>query len=378
MKLFRTALCVAAFGACAAAQVVSFGFPAGSPEDQASDSIAKENDLQKKLALLNDFVQKFSSNPVAVAYGQWQIAQAYQAAGDLKAARAAGDRALAAEPNAMDVLVALVNISQQAKDNAATVMYATKAAAAYGSIALQPKPEAVSAADFESMVKGQQASAQSAYDFVQGAAFNAIVAEQAPEARVKMAQEFSAAFPASSYSAAVAQYAIMSLLQSSDFAGLSTYGEQAIKDNPQNSALLLMVSQGYSQDQKSSAHLERAAVYAKKVTVLAQADSSLSPEQKNATIGAAKSVIGWSLLRQDKAAAAIPELKDAAPMLKSSPDDYSSVLYGLAFAYARLNRLPEAKAVLAEAVNVTGPYQELSRELLQKVNSAKPAPARKQ
>ena len=84
MKITRTALLLvgfALFAFSAAAQVANFTFPAGSPEDQASDAIAKETDPQKKMALLNDFVQQFSSNPLAVAYGGWQLAQAYQQAG---------------------------------------------------------------------------------------------------------------------------------------------------------------------------------------------------------------------------------------------------------------------------------------------------------
>ena len=55
---------------------------AGTDEDHALQAISNEQDPQKKLALYEDFVQKFSSNPAAVAYGNWQISQAYQATGD--------------------------------------------------------------------------------------------------------------------------------------------------------------------------------------------------------------------------------------------------------------------------------------------------------
>ena len=61
MKLTRSALLLVLIVSslvCAHAQIVNFSFPAGSPEDQASDAIAKETDAQKKIELLNDFVQK--------------------------------------------------------------------------------------------------------------------------------------------------------------------------------------------------------------------------------------------------------------------------------------------------------------------------------
>jgi hypothetical protein len=54
------------------AQVGKIEFPAGSPEDQALMAITNETDAQKKLAMYEDFLQKFSSNPAAVAYGNWR------------------------------------------------------------------------------------------------------------------------------------------------------------------------------------------------------------------------------------------------------------------------------------------------------------------
>ena len=45
--------------------------------------------------MYEEFVQKFSSNPAAAAYGDWQLAQAYQTAGDLQKSLEYGDKALA-------------------------------------------------------------------------------------------------------------------------------------------------------------------------------------------------------------------------------------------------------------------------------------------
>ena len=64
------------------AQIEPIVIPAGTPEDVALQAITKEPDDQKKLAMYEDFVKQFASNPAAVAYGNWQLAQAYQGAGD--------------------------------------------------------------------------------------------------------------------------------------------------------------------------------------------------------------------------------------------------------------------------------------------------------
>jgi hypothetical protein len=65
------------------AQIEAITIPAGTPEDQGLQAITKEPDGQKKLAMYADFLQQFSSNPAAVAYANWQVAQYYQGAGDL-------------------------------------------------------------------------------------------------------------------------------------------------------------------------------------------------------------------------------------------------------------------------------------------------------
>ena len=65
------------------AQLDKIVIPAGTPEDQALQAISSEPDSQKKLTMYQDFLERFPSNPAAVAYGNWQISQSYQSAGDL-------------------------------------------------------------------------------------------------------------------------------------------------------------------------------------------------------------------------------------------------------------------------------------------------------
>ncbi|HET7891815.1 MAG TPA: hypothetical protein VFL34_09830, partial [Candidatus Sulfotelmatobacter sp.] len=86
----------------------------------------------------------------------------------------------------------------------------------------------------------------------------------------------------------------------------------------------------------------------------------------------AHNTIGWANLKQDKSAAAIPDLKAAAALLKGQDDQqYARALYGLGFAYGKLNKLTESREVLTEAVKIPGPLQPMSQDLLAKVNSAR-------
>jgi tetratricopeptide (TPR) repeat protein len=88
--------------------------------------------------------------------------------------------------------------------------------------------------------------------------------------------------------------------------------------------------------------------------------------------GTAHNTIGWAYLKQEKTAASIPELKSAASLLKGQDDQqYARALYGLGFAYGKLNKLTEAREVLTEAVKIQGPMQGMSQDLLAKVNQAR-------
>jgi len=77
-------------------------------------------------------------------------------------------------------------------------------------------------------------------------------------------------------------------------------------------------------------------------------------------------------MKQDKTAAAIIELKLASGLLKGQDEvAYATALYRLGYAYAKLNHVDEARNVLNEAVQIPGPVQQPSRDLLAKVNSAR-------
>jgi hypothetical protein len=77
-------------------------------------------------------------------------------------------------------------------------------------------------------------------------------------------------------------------------------------------------------------------------------------------------------MKEDKTAAAVPELKSASALLKGLDDQqYAVALYRLGYAYAKLNRVNEARDVLTESAKISGPVQSLSQDLLAKVNAAR-------
>ncbi|MGE5056460.1 MAG: hypothetical protein ACM3WP_20045 [Acidobacteriota bacterium] len=354
----------------ASAQSDRIVIAAGTDEDHALQAITTEQDAQKKMAMYEDFVQKYSSNPQAVAYGNWQLAQAYQATGDMPKALGYGDKALAGSPHNLDILVSQVGIAQQAKNNLKLMDYAATGGEVCNSIAKQTKPEGMSDEDFSRKIADEKAAAQNTCEFLETSGFNAITSEADPKNRMAEIEKFTAAYPESKFSDQVSNYAMYTLGpgQLNDPTRLVTFGEKTLAANPNSlPALLLMAS--YYADSNSSA---KAITYAQKAIEVAKPDAADADKSRKLSAGAAHNTIGWAYLKQEKTTPAISELKTAAGLLKGQDEQqYARALYGLGFAYGKLNKLTEAREVLTEAVKIPGPLQAMSQDLLTKVNSAR-------
>ena len=363
-------LSLAVFLPHASAQVDHITIGAGTDEDHALQAITSEQDPQKKIAMFEEFVQKFSANPAAVAYGDWQLAQAYQAAGDLQKALDAGDKALAASPHNLDILVTDAGIAQQAKDNVKLMDYAARGGEVCASVAKQPKPEGMSDEDFASKVKEEKESVQNNCDFLESSGLNAIANETDPKNRMAEIEKFSAAFPDSKYGDQVSNYAMYTLGpgQLNDQARLVSFAEKILSSDPNSLMALLLLANHYAEANSSA----KAITYAQKAIEVAKADEPDADNSRKLYAGASHNIIGWAYFKQDKTAAAISEFKTASGLLKGHDDQqYAGALYGLGSAYAKLNKLTEAREVLTEVAKIQGPLQAMSQDLLAKVNTAR-------
>ena len=380
MRRYAGSLVLAAISFCflfltahAGAQTDKIVIPAGTPEDHDLQAISNEQDAAKKLAMYQDFVQRYPSNPAAVAYGNWQISQAYQTSGDLNKALDYGDKALAAAPRNLDILVSQASIAQQAKDNARLIDYAAKGGEVCRSIGKQPKPEGMSDEDFRRQVEEDKSAAKNSCTFLESSGFNVIASENDAKLRMAEIEKYSAAFPDSVFQDQVSSYAMYTLGpgQLNDQARLFAYGEKTLEANPNSLPALLLLAGSYVDDAKPGS-LGKAITYAQKAIAVAKADEPDADRSRKLSAGVAHSIVGYAYIKQDKTAAAIPELKSAQGLLKGLDEQqYAIALYRLGFAYAKLSRVSEAREVLTEAVKISGPVQAMSQDLLTKVNAAR-------
>jgi tetratricopeptide (TPR) repeat protein len=373
LVLVAVCFCFLFFAPRAGAQGSKIEIAAGTPEDHDLQAISNEQDAAKKLAMYQDFVQKYSSNPAAVAYGNWQLSQAYQTSGDLNQALDYGDKALGGAPRNLDIIVSQASIAQQAKNNAKLMDYAAKGGEVCNSIGKQAKPESLSDADFAQQVAAEKSAAKSNCDFLENTGFNVIAGETDAKSRMADIEKYTAAFPDSKFQDQVSSYAMYTLGpgQLNDQARLLSYGEKTLAANPNSLPALLLLAGSYVDDSKPGS-LAKAITYSQKAISVAKADEPDADKARKLSAGLAHSTLGYAYMKQDKTVAAIPELKSAAGLLKGQDDQqYSIALYRLGFAYAKLNKVSEAREVLTEAAKIPGPVQAMSQDLLAKVNGAR-------
>ena len=372
MSHFRV-LALSAFIAVASlsySQIETITITAGSPEDKELTSMGNEQDAQKKISLYQDFLQKYSSNTMAVAFANWQLSQAYQAAGDLQKASDTGEKALAASPRNLDILMSQVTIAQQLKDNAAVFKYAIRGGDDYDSIDKQVKPADTPDELFESNKKVDRDTNKNAYEFFQGAAFNVIASETDPKTRMDYIEKFTVTFPKSGLDDQLASYAMMALSDLKDNKRMVAYADKALAVNPENVSVLLMLANTYVEDQATAA---KAITYGERTIAAAKADAPDADKSRKVSAGIAHCVVGRALANQGKLQPSVTELKSATALLKGQDDQqFALAAYLLGWDYARLNKLPDARAVLTEAASISGPVQGPIQELLTKVNAKKP------
>ncbi|HUK46337.1 MAG TPA: hypothetical protein VLW06_02050 [Terriglobales bacterium] len=357
----------------AQAQVESIVIPAGSPEDNDLNAISKEQDPQKKVSMYQDFLQKYASNPQAVAYGNWQLSQHYQSTGDLQKAIECGDKAVASSPRNLDILESQVTIAQALKDNARMFKYSVQGGEAFNSIEKQTKPADMNDDQFASMIASQKDANKNAYEFFEDAAFNALAGENDAKTRMDYIDTFNTTFPKSKMDDQVTQYAMLSLSELHDNARLLAYANKALAANPDNLPALLLLANTYVNSSEPGS-LTKAMGYAQKAIVVAKADDPSADKSRKISAGVAHSVMGQAYAKQEKTIASIGELKSATTLLKGQDEQQFAVAaYYLGWNYAKVHKLTDARAILNEASAIPGPVQAPAKELLTKVNSARAA-----
>ena len=358
------------------AQVTQIMITAGTPEDKALQAISAENDGEKRVAMLQDFLKQYAANPQAVAYGEWQLSQQYLEQGDTAKAMEHGEKALQLQPNNLDVLVSLSTVAQKVKNTDKIMDCVLRGGTAFNGFAKEARPEGMTPEAFKLKVGQAQDPFRQQYEYLEVTGLNTMVAEENARKRMSYVERFMVAFPGSRFEDQVMQLAVYTLGQTNDSARLLSFSEKVLATNPDSVTILTVIANAFA-DSSDQALAPRAETYARKALELSKGKTAGADNKLALYTGLAHSALGYALLRQEKNVPAISELKTASEELKGNADAYASALYRLGFAYAKTGKLPEARAALTELAAINGPYQQPAKDLLAKVDAAARAPRKK-
>ena len=334
-----------------------------SPAEKALLEARAEADPSKRLALLDAFVRSFPESAGA-AYAQYL--SNYLELKEWDKALEYGRKAYDADNEEPEILANLTRAALGQGDSGAAVQWGTAGGALLRKLSAAPRPDNVD----EDEWKRHQEELQTQREQLEYFTFEAVSREADAARRIQLLDQFTQAFPGGTYARrAPAAYAL-AYQQTGDAAKMVAHAEKALELEPDHEAMHLLLGETYLQQNR----LDQARQHAQSVTKILEAKTRPETMSEaewtkylNNYRGAAQSIVGRVLMQQDKTAAALPVLKSAADLLAGDPQALAPVLYNLGFAYAKQNRLTEARAVLSRAARIPGPYQQLSRALLAKV-----------
>ena len=146
--------------------------------------------------------------------------------------------------------------------------------------------------------------------------------------------------------------------QLNDSARLFAYGEKALAANPNSMPTMLLAGERLRGRRPSGRLGEGRHLFAES-DCTGQGRRARCRSVPQALCGRrAFELWGGPMSGRIKFAAAVPELKTAAAMLKGQDEgSYATALYRLGYAYGKTNKVADARAVLEEAVKIPGPLQ---------------------
>ena len=347
---------------------------AGTPEDKALDEISNTTDPAQKLALIEKFQADFGKGEFAVLALDLHVSY-YSDAKDYAKMADYAEKIMVLDPDNFAAVVHLAHAYSELHNPKALVDTLEKLSGILTRYKAQTPP-ADAPSDWKSLHDQSLADNQPQIEYVQSLVANGIFADTVPAERAALADRYATVFPDASYAPMAESLAASSYQQAQDTPHMIAAAEKAVAMNPNSIDMLLLLADAYS---SSGNNLDKASEYSKKALQLlpvAKKPDSVTDDQwkKQTTLqtGVAWSAQGQVQINKNDLNGAAASFQKASPLLKADTPTYARNLYRLGFTYARLQKIPEAKAALAEAASYNTPFKSLAQQTLEKLGTAPP------
>jgi len=371
----RFAILMASFlsiAATASAQIgKSVTVSAGTPEDKALADIYAAPDGPDKVALLDKFTADFSSDGDMALLADQLYVQTYLAQKNYAKVYEFGEKTLALDPSNLSAAVNMVHAAEEQADTKKLFSAGDKVAEIIAKYKNSPAPEGMPPEQWSQQKSVSLNNVKGDLGYVQYALVNAAYKTTDPVARAALFERYVTTFPDSPYTPTVREQTAVAYQQAQDAPKMLDTAQRILTTDPKNVSMLILLSDYWSENNQQ---LDKAAADAQlALDQLAQAKKpdNLSDEQWQQQVavekGLAYSAIGEVNVDKGRNQPAVDAFRQASPLLKSNTVLYARNLYRLGFTLAKMQRIPEARTVLTEAVSINSPYKAKAQETLNKI-----------
>ena len=357
--------------ATASAQIgKSVSVSAGTPEDKALTEIYAAPDGPEKVALLDKFMADFGKGDMELLADQLYV-QTYLAQKNYAKVYEFAAKELAVDPTNVSAAVAMVHAAEEQGDLKKLYDAGDKVAEIVAQYKNAPAPEGAAPDQWAQQKTTNLANVQGDVGYVEYALVNAAYKTTDPAARAALFERYVTMFPDSQYTPAVREQTAIAYQQAQQIPKMLDTAQRILVTDPNNISMLLLLSDYWTENGQQ---LDKAAEYAQQaLDQLAQAKKpdNLNDDQWQMQVsvekGLAYSAIGEANVNKGRNQPAVDAFKQASPLLKSNTVLYARNLYRLGFTLAKMERIPEARTVLTEAVSINSPYKSKAQETLNKI-----------
>jgi tetratricopeptide (TPR) repeat protein len=344
---------------------------AGTPEDKALADIYAAPDGPDKVALLDKFMADFSINGDMALLADQLYVQTYLAQKNYAKVYEFGEKTLALDPSNLSAAVNMVHAAEEQGDAKKLFAAGDRVAEIIAKYKNSPAPEGVAPEQWTQQKSVSLNNVQGDIGYVEYALVNAAYKTTSPEARAALFERYVTAFPDSPYTLTVREQTAVAYQQAQAAPKMLDTAQRVLATDPNDVSMLILLSDYWSENNQQ---LDKAAADAQlALDQLAQAKKpdNLSDEQWQQQVavekGLAYSAIGEVNVDKGRNQPAVDAFKQASPLLKSNTVLYARNLYRLGFTLAKMQRIPEARTVLTEAVSINSPYKAKAQETLNKI-----------
>jgi len=360
--------------ATASAQIgKSVSVSAGTPEDKALTEIYGAPDGPEKVALLDKFMADFGKGDMELLADQLYV-QTYLAQKNYGKVYEFASKALALDPTNLAAAVSMVHAAEEQGDAKKLYDAGDKVAEIIAQYKNSPAPEGTSPEQWAQQKTANLNNVQGDIGYVEYALVNAAYKTTNPVARAALFERYVTSFPDSPYTTTVREQTAIAYQQAQDTPKMLDTAQRILVADPNNISMLLLLSDYWTENGKE---LDKAAADAQQALDLlgqAKKPDNLSDDQWQQQVsvekGLAYSAIGEVNVNKGRNQPAVDAFKQASPLLKSNKVLYARNLYRLGFTLAKMQRIPEARTVLTEAVSIDSPYKSKAQETLNKIGGS--------